>query len=106
MVVIPKVEHLDEVLAHFRKWEIRADVIGVVTDDGMATIREGDEVVARIPIGVLVDAPPYPPEGVRPSGLDALQGGDVAAYPACEAHTEGALRVRAPRDTASLWGYT
>src|SRR5690606_8974911 len=66
MLVIPKREHLDDVLAHFRRWELHADVIGVVTDDEMATIRDGEEVVARIPIDVLVDAPQYPPEGRRP----------------------------------------
>ena len=38
MLVIPKREHLDDVLALFRKWEIHADVIGIVTDDGVATI--------------------------------------------------------------------
>src|SRR5690606_26256092 len=81
MLVIPKREHLDEVLAHFRRWEIRADVIGTVTDDEMATIRDGDQVVARIPVRVLVDPPQYPPEGVRPSSLDALQGEDLSAQP-------------------------
>ena len=38
-------------------------------------------VVARIPIEVLVDAPQYPPEGVRPSSMDALQSEDLAARP-------------------------
>jgi phosphoribosylformylglycinamidine synthase subunit PurL len=81
MLVIPKKEHLDDVLALFRRWELHADVIGSVTDDQMATIRDGDQVVARIPIEVLVDAPQYPPEGVRPSSMDALQSEDLAARP-------------------------
>ena len=84
MLVIPKREHLDDVLAHFRRWEIRADVIGTVTDDQMATIRDGDQVVARIPVGILVDPPQYPPEGVRPSSLDAIQGEDLAVQPDLE----------------------
>ena len=50
MLVIPKREHLDDVLALFRRWELHADVIGEVTDDGLATIRDGEELVARIPI--------------------------------------------------------
>ena len=38
-------EHLQDVLALFRRWELHADVVCVVTDDGMATVRDGDEVV-------------------------------------------------------------
>ena len=81
MLVIPKREHLDEVLALFRRWELHADVIGVVTDDGMATIRDGDTVVGRTPIEVLTDAPQYPPEAVRPADLDRLQAEDLGAQP-------------------------
>ncbi len=94
MLVIPKREHLDEVLAHFRRWEIRADVIGTVTDDQMATIRDGDQVVARIPVRVLVDPPQYPPEGVRPSSLDALQAEDLAAQPDLEPSEASSMLLR------------
>ncbi|MDA0301007.1 MAG: AIR synthase-related protein [Chloroflexi bacterium] len=79
MLVIPKLEHLNDVLQLFRRWELHADVIGHVTDDGMATIRDGDTVHARIPIAVLNDPPQYPPEGVRPAGLDRLQAVDPGA---------------------------
>ncbi len=81
MLVIPKAEHLQDVLALFRHWELHADVIGHVTDDGLATIRDGAKVVARIPIEVLTDAPQYPPEGVRPADLDRLQAIDPGAQP-------------------------
>ena len=81
MLVVPKREHLNDVLALFRHWELHADVIGHVTDDGMATILDGPDMVARIPIATLVDAPQYPPEGVRPAGLDRLQAIDPGAQP-------------------------
>jgi len=81
MLVIPKREHLDDVLALFRRWEIHADVIGVVTDDRMVTIRDGDEVVARIPVEIPTSPPQYPPEGVRPAELDRWQSEDLAAVP-------------------------
>ena len=84
MLVIPKAEHLDDVLALFRRWELHADVIGRVTDDGMGTILDGGEVVARIPIAVLVDAPQYVAETQRPPGLDRLQGEDLGALPDVE----------------------
>ena len=106
IVVIPKIEHLDEVLAHFRKWEIRADVIGHVTDDQMATVRDGDQVFARIPIGVLTDPPQYPPEGVRPSSLDAIQGEDLAAQPDVADPSAMLLQILASENIASRrWIY-
>jgi phosphoribosylformylglycinamidine synthase len=79
MLVIPKREHLDDVIALFRHWELHADVIGHITDDGMATIRDGETEVARIPIEVLSDAPSYPPEAVRPPSLDRAQAEDLDA---------------------------
>jgi phosphoribosylformylglycinamidine synthase len=81
MLVIPKREHLDDVLAHFRHWEIHADVVGHVTDDGMVTIRDGDHVVARLPVAVPTDPPQYPPNGVRPADLDRWQAEDLEALP-------------------------
>jgi phosphoribosylformylglycinamidine synthase len=81
MLVIPKREHLDDVLAHFRHWEIHADVVGHVTDDGMVTIRDGDHVVARLPVSVPTDPPQYPPNGVRPADLDRWQAEDLDALP-------------------------
>ncbi|MFA7250151.1 MAG: phosphoribosylformylglycinamidine synthase subunit PurL [Dehalococcoidia bacterium] len=81
MLVIPKREHLHAVLELFRRWELHADVVGHVTDDGMATIRDGAQVVARMPIAVLTDPPQYPPEGRRPADLDRLQAIDPGAQP-------------------------
>ncbi|MSP22674.1 MAG: phosphoribosylformylglycinamidine synthase subunit PurL [Dehalococcoidia bacterium] len=81
MLVIPKREHLDDVLALFRRWELHADVIGHVTDDGVATIRDGDTVVARIPIAVLSDPPQYELAPERPPELDRLQAEDLGAVP-------------------------
>ncbi len=81
MLVIPKREHLEDVLALFRRWELHADVIGTVTDDGMATIRDGDAIAARIPVAILTDPPQYPPEAERPSYLDQWQAEDLEAQP-------------------------
>jgi phosphoribosylformylglycinamidine synthase len=94
MLVIPKREHLDDVLALFRRWELHADVIGVVTDDAMATIRDGDTVVGRSPIEVLTDAPQYPPEAERPVALDHLQAEDLGAQPDLTPAEAGAALLR------------
>ncbi len=84
MLVIPKREHLDDVLALFRRWELHADVIGEVTDDGYTTIRDGETVAARIPVGVLTDPPQYELDCERPADLDLRQAVDLAALPDCD----------------------
>ncbi len=91
MLVIPKREHLDDVLALFRRWELHADVIGTVTADAMATIRDGETVVARIPIDVLSDAPQYELETRRPANLDALHAEDLGALPDLDVAHAGAM---------------
>ena len=108
MLVIPKREHLDDVLGLFRHWELHADVIGVVTDDRHATIRDGDTVVARAPIEVLTDAPQYPPEAARPAALDRLQAEDLEAQPDLDAAgaNDALLRLLGSENIASRrWIY-
>jgi phosphoribosylformylglycinamidine synthase len=81
MLVIPKREHLEDVLALFRRWELHADVIGVVTDDGIATVRDGDHVVARLPVKVMTTPPQYTAQAERPASLDRLQAEPLDALP-------------------------
>jgi phosphoribosylformylglycinamidine synthase len=73
MLVVVKPEHVDDVRHLFEHWELHCEPIGVVTADGMATIRDGDDVVARINVGLLTDPPLYTRDGVKPEWLDALQ---------------------------------
>ncbi len=81
MLVIPKREHLDDVIALMRRWELRADVVGEVTADGRATVYGEGGAEARIPVSVLTDPPLYPPEARRPAELDRLWAEDLAALP-------------------------
>jgi len=101
MLVIPKREYLDDVLALFRRWEIHADVIGTVTDDGMVTIRDRDQVVARLPVNVPTDPPMYPPEGTRPSELDRWQAEDLEAVPDVSDPSAALLELLADTNIAS-----
>ncbi|WP_038039798.1 phosphoribosylformylglycinamidine synthase subunit PurL [Thermorudis peleae] len=91
MLAIVRPEHLEEALAVFRRWELHAAVIGRVTGDGRLRVREGDRVVADVPVELLTDAcPTY----VRPAAeapeiiarrafdLDALP--DLARSPAAD----------------------
>ncbi len=101
MLVIPKAEHLEDVLALFRHWELHADVIGHVTDDQMATIRDGDTVVARMPVGIFGDPPQYPPVGERPAHLDALQAIDPGEQPDVSDPSAVLLRLLGSENIAS-----
>ncbi|MEE8469956.1 MAG: phosphoribosylformylglycinamidine synthase subunit PurL [Dehalococcoidia bacterium] len=97
----------DKVRAIFDKFDLRSDIIGQVTDDGMAVITDGEEVVAEVPIKFLTSPPLYQPEGVRPTWLDDLRRFDFSDIPDL---TEGAssvlLRLLASPNIASKeWVY-
>jgi phosphoribosylformylglycinamidine synthase len=81
MLVIAKRDHEEEVRRLFERWELHCATIGAVTNDRMATVREGDEVVARLPVALLTDPPTYVREGVKPRWLADLQSYDLSRLP-------------------------
>lgn len=111
MLVIPKREHLDDVLALMRRWELHADVIGEVTGDGRATVRGEEGTEARVPISVLTDAPRYAPEADRPPELELLWAEDLGALsdvsPAGSDDANAALLalLAAPNIASRRWIY-
>jgi len=81
MLAIVKKGSEDKVKAIFDRWDLRSDIIGEVTDDGMARIREGEELVAEVPVKLLTTPPLYRPKGIKPAWLDALQRFDLSTIP-------------------------
>jgi len=73
MVVIVKKGCEDKVSDLFDRWGLHSDIIGKVTDDGMATIRDGGKVVAHAPVKYLNNPPVYRFRPRRPDWLDDLQ---------------------------------
>jgi phosphoribosylformylglycinamidine synthase II len=73
MVVIVKKGFEGKVRGLFDHWGLHSDIIGTVTDDGMATIRDGGEVVAHAPVTHLNNPPVYRFRPTRPGWLDDLQ---------------------------------
>ena len=62
----------------FRKWDLEAVTIGRVTDDGLLILKEGDLVVASLPVTALTDeAPQYDRPASRPSWQDEVQRLDM-----------------------------
>ena len=60
MLLVCEREDLAAVQEVFEEWDLHAVEIGVVTDDGMLRVRDGDAVVAEVPTRSLADdAPVY-----------------------------------------------
>ncbi len=81
MLIIPRREHLDDVRALFERWELHCDIIGVVTDDGLARIRDGGEEVVCLPVQVLTDPPEYRLPEQPPGYLSEIQAFDPSSLP-------------------------
>ena len=104
MLVIVKPEHEDDVRKLFERWELECTTIGAVTDDGVATVRDGAEVVARVPVKLLTEPPLYEREGVKPRWLEELQSYDLSRLP--DVDDAGDMLVRllgSPEIASARW---
>jgi phosphoribosylformylglycinamidine synthase subunit PurL len=81
MLIIVRKGHEDDVSGLFDRWEVPWAIIGHVTDDSTIRIMDGDREAAALPVGVLVEAPEYTREGIRPAELDEMQSLDLMALP-------------------------
>jgi phosphoribosylformylglycinamidine synthase subunit PurL len=63
------------------KWDVRAAVIGEVTDTGRLVMTWHDEVVVDVPPDSAADGPVYLRPSARPAAQDALAAADPAALP-------------------------
>jgi len=77
MLVVVKKGYEDKVKAVFDHWELRSDIIGHLTSDGIARIREGEAVVAEVPIELLTSPPEYHLRPRKPEWLESLQSLDL-----------------------------
>ncbi len=106
MVVIVRKRHEDDVAALFERWELSWTIIGEVTTDGCARIYDGDRAVAELPVELVVDAPQYTREPVRPPELDEMQSLDISALPDASDPDAALLRLLASPNIASKrWVY-
>jgi len=106
MLIIAKKEHEQDVIDHFHRWEIHADVIGKVTDDGYVRIMDGDRLEVRVPAEVFTEPPEYRRDGIRPANLDALQAYDIAALPdVADAKAALLALLASPEITSKRWIY-
>ncbi len=82
MLLVAQKGSEERVLEILRKWDLQVAVLGRVTGDGFFTVRDGETIVAQVPVGALTDeAPRYrrpsaPPPADHP-GARALRAADV-----------------------------
>jgi phosphoribosylformylglycinamidine synthase len=81
MLVVVKKGYEGKVKALFDRWELRSDIIGRVTSDGLTRIREGRKIVAEVPVNILSSSPVYRKRVKKPEWLNKLQSFDVNSIP-------------------------
>jgi len=81
MLIIARNGHEEDVAGLFERWEVPWAIIGHVTDDNTIRIMDGDREAAALPVGVLVEAPEYTREGIRPPELDEMAALDLLGLP-------------------------
>ena len=105
MMAVAQLGREDEVLDVFRKWGLKAEVVGHVTDDGVLTVSRHGVVEARLDPTLLTDhCPTYstPPE--EPEEFRRAASFDPSTL-ACDLHDD-LLKVLAFPDVASKrWVY-
>ncbi len=107
MLLIIQPEQERAVRALCDRWDLPATVIGRVTADGLARLYDGEQEVARLPIGLLMDPPLYRPQGEPAPELAALQAFDFASLPLPSAGP-GPILLRllaAPNIASKRWVY-
>ncbi len=94
MLVVVKKGYQDKVKALFDRWELRSDIIGQVTGDGLARIKEGEKVVSEVPVNLLTSPPIYKRRVRKPDWLERLQTFNVASIPDLPPKKAGSTLLR------------
>ncbi len=95
-----------EVLDVFRKWGVRAEVIGVVTEEALTKVSRRGEVAANVDATLLTDhCPTYTPEAEEPEYYRQAQKFD----PNSVSHPDSAVALKkllaSPNIASKVWVY-
>lgn len=81
MLLVVEPSHFEEVKKVFEKWDLHAEKIGQVTDDGVLKIYQNGELKAQLPSQMLVlggEAPVYSREFTQPDYINEVQNDDLS----------------------------
>ena len=107
MLVVVRQGREAEVKLIFDRWDLRSDVIGTVTDDGIARVLDGAAVAGEVPVRLLTDPPLYRPGGAMPDWLRQLQERDLSDLPMPEESPTSILTtlLASPNICSKEWVY-
>ncbi|MCX8052968.1 MAG: phosphoribosylformylglycinamidine synthase subunit PurL [Armatimonadetes bacterium] len=107
MLAIVRKGHEDEVAAVFKKWGLNAVVIGEVTNDGLVSVYDGDDLVAQVPAKSLAEeAPTYELETEEPEYLARVRDYDLSSIPEPSDYNEVLIKLLgAPTVASKEWVY-
>lgn len=108
MLVVAKSGSENLVRDILAKWELEAEEIGRVTDDGLFRVLEGDRVVAEIPSLPLTEGcPTYEREGVESEEIGELRCTDLTGFNEADAdQSEAFLKLMgSPNIASKQWIY-
>jgi phosphoribosylformylglycinamidine synthase len=108
MIAAVKPEHVGDVETWFEHWDLHAEVIGEVTDDGIARVFDGDLEVGAAPVSVMTTPPAYTPYAERDADAAKRASWDPSVLPdlAPSAANDALLRLLASPNIASKrWVY-
>ncbi|PQV62888.1 phosphoribosylformylglycinamidine synthase subunit II [Abditibacterium utsteinense] len=95
-----------EIIQIFEKWNTHAVPIGVVTDDGLITVRRHGEIVAQMSAQSLVESPLYHLPSEEPAYFAQKQGFDFGQIAQPESYGQVLLNLlQAPNIASKEWIY-
>ena len=96
----------DEVVGVFRKWGLKAAVVGRVTDDGLTTIRRNGRIEAQVPAKLLTDhCPTYTTSFQAPPSFAAAGEFRIDRVPVLDAHETLGRLLASPEIGSKRWVY-
>ena len=108
MIAAVKPQHVDDVRGWFEHWDLHAEVIGEVTDDGIARVLDGDLEVAAAPVSLLTSPPAYEPDAARAPDAAARAAWDPSDLPDLDPSDAGDALLRllaSPNISSKRWVY-
>jgi phosphoribosylformylglycinamidine synthase len=107
MLLVAKAGYEEEVRAIFSRWDLQAEVVGAVTDDGQFRASWNGEEVVRIPVSALTDdAPVYERPMKQPDALVERQQLDLHSLPLPTDYGQVLLKLLTSPNLASKeWVY-
>ncbi|MBA2776922.1 MAG: phosphoribosylformylglycinamidine synthase subunit PurL [Chloroflexia bacterium] len=82
MVLVAEANRYREVAAVLDRWSLSSALIGLITDDGVVRIREGDDIHVEIPVTFFIDGcPAYAVDAAEPESARMRRSFDFAGVP-------------------------